>query len=295
MQRRISPTAIVAIPARPPLPAGSPPRRHYVAWRSVQPVRHAMLTGCRRPTPPRTPNRPATEAALQRAALDLLGRNGVLAGLNLREVADEAGVNRGLVYHYFGSRRDLLRARAAVGRRAAPRRLHAGRSACPRRPATSASSAPRSPTARPSCSPCCSCSTAIERADGARPRRGLRAAGPRRRRGRPARRRRRGRRPRRRRLPGLRLHGPPRPPRRRAAAPTPTGSTSRWPDGRPAGRRAGRNATTDPATTPGAAEHDTRAPVPGSDVVSAAMIAASITGRPSTTRSRATWRYRLDG
>ena len=62
------------------------------------------------PIPPRTPNRPATEAALQRAAIDLLERHGVLAGLNLREVADEAGVNRGLVYHYFGSRRDLLRA-----------------------------------------------------------------------------------------------------------------------------------------------------------------------------------------
>jgi AcrR family transcriptional regulator len=60
-------------------------------------------------TRPRTPNRPATEAALQAAALDLLERNGVLAGLNLREVADEAGVNRGLVYHYFGTRRDLLR------------------------------------------------------------------------------------------------------------------------------------------------------------------------------------------
>jgi AcrR family transcriptional regulator len=60
-------------------------------------------------TTPRTPNRPATEAALQTAALDLLERNGVLAGLNLREVADEAGVNRGLVYHYFGTRRDLLR------------------------------------------------------------------------------------------------------------------------------------------------------------------------------------------
>lgn len=40
----------------------------------------------------------------------LIERDGVLAGLNLREVADEAGVNRGLVYHYFGSRRDLLRA-----------------------------------------------------------------------------------------------------------------------------------------------------------------------------------------
>lgn len=72
------------------------------------------------PTPrPRQPNRRATEAALQKAALLLLERNGVLAGLNLRQVADEAGVNRGLVYHYFGSRRDLLRAalRADVGER----------------------------------------------------------------------------------------------------------------------------------------------------------------------------------
>jgi AcrR family transcriptional regulator len=59
---------------------------------------------------PRTPDRAATEAALQKAALSLVERNGVLAGLNLREVAEEAGVNRGLVYHYFGSRRDLLRA-----------------------------------------------------------------------------------------------------------------------------------------------------------------------------------------
>jgi len=39
----------------------------------------------------------------------LLRRDGVLAGLNLREVADEAGVNRGLVYHYYGSRGKLLR------------------------------------------------------------------------------------------------------------------------------------------------------------------------------------------
>lgn len=58
---------------------------------------------------PRPPDRAATEAALQKAALSLVERNGVLAGLNLREVAEEAGVNRGLVYHYFGSRRDLLR------------------------------------------------------------------------------------------------------------------------------------------------------------------------------------------
>lgn len=64
----------------------------------------------RRPRDARTPDRAATEGALQAAALTLLERNGVLGGLNLREVADEAGVNRGLVYHYFGSRRDLLRA-----------------------------------------------------------------------------------------------------------------------------------------------------------------------------------------
>ncbi|MBW8483355.1 TetR/AcrR family transcriptional regulator [Actinomadura parmotrematis] len=53
--------------------------------------------------------REATEDALRGAAARLLSRGGVLAGLNLREVADEAGVNRGLVYQYFGSRRSLLR------------------------------------------------------------------------------------------------------------------------------------------------------------------------------------------
>ncbi len=53
--------------------------------------------------------RAATEAALEEAATMLLKRDGVLAGLNLREVADEAGVNRGLVYHYYGSRGKLLR------------------------------------------------------------------------------------------------------------------------------------------------------------------------------------------
>jgi len=59
---------------------------------------------------PRRPDRSATEAALTTAALRLLDRDGVLAGLNLREGAAEAGINRGLRHHYFGSRRDLLRA-----------------------------------------------------------------------------------------------------------------------------------------------------------------------------------------
>lgn len=52
--------------------------------------------------------RQGTEEQLERAALALLREHGVLAGLNLRAVADLAGVNRGNVYHYFGSRRQLL-------------------------------------------------------------------------------------------------------------------------------------------------------------------------------------------
>lgn len=57
-----------------------------------------------------TGDRAATEAVLERSALALLRERGILGGLNLREVADDAGVNRGLVYHYFGGGRDLLRA-----------------------------------------------------------------------------------------------------------------------------------------------------------------------------------------
>lgn len=70
----------------------------------------------------KTPGRLSTERSLQDAALDQLRREGVLAGLNLSDVADDAGVNRGLVYHYFGSRRDLLR---SALRRDARRRLTA--------------------------------------------------------------------------------------------------------------------------------------------------------------------------
>lgn len=43
-------------------------------------------------------SRAETERRLIDAALDLIRRNGVLTGLNLREVADGAGVNRGNIY-----------------------------------------------------------------------------------------------------------------------------------------------------------------------------------------------------
>ena len=55
-------------------------------------------------------DRTASETDLLEAALRLVERDGVLAGLNLQEVANEAGVNRGLIYRYFGSREGLLRA-----------------------------------------------------------------------------------------------------------------------------------------------------------------------------------------
>jgi AcrR family transcriptional regulator len=55
-------------------------------------------------------SRAETERKLIDVALDLIRHNGVLAGLNLREVAEGAGVNRGNIYHYFGSRQELLRA-----------------------------------------------------------------------------------------------------------------------------------------------------------------------------------------
>ena len=54
-------------------------------------------------------SRADTEQKLIDVALELIRNKGVLAGLNLREVADGAGVNRGNIYHYFGSRQELLR------------------------------------------------------------------------------------------------------------------------------------------------------------------------------------------
>ncbi|MDP6828374.1 MAG: TetR/AcrR family transcriptional regulator [Pseudomonadales bacterium] len=60
-------------------------------------------------------SRAETEQKLIDVALNLIDENGVLAGLNLREVAEGAGVNRGNIYHYFGSRQELLR--AAISRR----------------------------------------------------------------------------------------------------------------------------------------------------------------------------------
>ena len=44
------------------------------------------------------------------AAIEALTERGVLAGLNLREVADSVGVTPANIYHLFGSRQGLLRA-----------------------------------------------------------------------------------------------------------------------------------------------------------------------------------------
>ncbi|WP_236792249.1 TetR/AcrR family transcriptional regulator [Amycolatopsis sp. GM8] len=64
----------------------------------------------------RSRDRARTEADLLQTTFDLLQRDGIFAGLNLQEVAERSGVNRGQIYQYFGDRRSLLR--AAVAHRA---------------------------------------------------------------------------------------------------------------------------------------------------------------------------------
>ncbi len=59
----------------------------------------------------------ATRVALMEAAVRLLQRDGVLAGLNISEVAKEVGVTPANIYHYFKSRQGLLR--AAINHRTA--------------------------------------------------------------------------------------------------------------------------------------------------------------------------------
>ena len=55
-------------------------------------------------------DRATTERNLLDAAWSLSERDGILAGLNLNEVAAAAGANRASIYQYFGSRQGLLRA-----------------------------------------------------------------------------------------------------------------------------------------------------------------------------------------
>jgi len=74
-----------------------------------------MDRATRPPVPPvdELSGREATQRKLEDAAVEIIERDGILAGLNLREVADRAGVNRGNIYHYFGSRQELLRSALA--------------------------------------------------------------------------------------------------------------------------------------------------------------------------------------
>lgn len=67
---------------------------------------HAEAVSARDPA---DPSDVSTRDALLDAALDQLRTKGVLAGLNLREVADAVGVTPANIYHYFGGRQGLLR------------------------------------------------------------------------------------------------------------------------------------------------------------------------------------------
>lgn len=57
----------------------------------------------------RSRDRDETESRLVQAAIEMLNTDGVLAGLNLRDVAAKAGVARASIYSLFGNRRQLLR------------------------------------------------------------------------------------------------------------------------------------------------------------------------------------------
>ena len=71
--------------------------------------------------PQKTAARSAAEEALLDAAERLLVDVGH-AGITTRRLAEEAGVNHGLVHYYFGSNESLLDARARALHRAADRR-----------------------------------------------------------------------------------------------------------------------------------------------------------------------------
>lgn len=96
---------------------GSGPARRRATTGKVAKMSGSKAEGraTRRPRPATEragPSREVTEQALIDGALDLLRERGILAGMNLREIADQASVTRGLAYHYFGSRQELLRAAA---------------------------------------------------------------------------------------------------------------------------------------------------------------------------------------
>lgn len=64
--------------------------------------------------PRRSRDRDQTERRLAHAAIEMLRAEGVLAGLNLRDVAANAGVARASIYNFFGDRRQLLRRALAI-------------------------------------------------------------------------------------------------------------------------------------------------------------------------------------
>jgi AcrR family transcriptional regulator len=57
----------------------------------------------------RSRDRRVTERRILDATWRLFEEEGPLAGINLQRVADEAGINRSLVYQYFGDREQLVR------------------------------------------------------------------------------------------------------------------------------------------------------------------------------------------
>ncbi|WP_214319543.1 TetR/AcrR family transcriptional regulator [Nonomuraea sediminis] len=73
---------------------------------------------------PKQVDHAARRAEIANAALRLCARDG-LAGVSIGQVAQEAGISKGLVQHYFAAKADLLRASAQLLRQEIERHVRA--------------------------------------------------------------------------------------------------------------------------------------------------------------------------
>lgn len=60
-------------------------------------------------------DRARTEKVIAQAVLRVLDRSSLLAGFSITDVVNEAQVDRGLIYQYFGNRRELVRTALRAG------------------------------------------------------------------------------------------------------------------------------------------------------------------------------------
>jgi AcrR family transcriptional regulator len=81
----------------------------WFSWNHAYVTKQAANSQGEGPRPPRQRGRASSERALIDAATGLFAERGPSA-VTVRMIAERAGVNHGLVHHYFGSKQGLVRA-----------------------------------------------------------------------------------------------------------------------------------------------------------------------------------------